>query len=350
MYFYENVIVIMRKKTTITLKHLAEDLNLSVSTVSRALNNHQDISADTKELVCSYAKKMNYFPNLFAKGFRSQKTHIIGLIVPQISNYFTSTVIEGVLQEAEEKGYRVIVSESKNCPDKQEELIQMMRQFGVDGLLLSLTRKTKNVQNIIAAAERIPLVLLDKVSNKIPCTHIIINEEQAAFEAVEHLIHTGKKNIAIIKETEKSFNSEMRYRGYLKALKKHNLPIDEQYILSTEDISLQHGQRLAYQILSLQKRPDAVFTITDDCAIGVIKTFKKLQIKIPDDIAVLGFSNSLNSTIISPKLTTVDQPGQKIGATSVKYLVEEINNENQVISKTVEIKTHLVVRESTLKL
>ena len=135
----------MRKKATITLKNLAEDLNLSVSTVSRALNNHQDIRPATKELVCSYAKKMNYFPNLFAKGFRSQKTHIIGLIVPQISNYFTSTVIEGVLQEAEEKGYRVMVSESKNCPDKQEELIQMMRQFGVDGLLLSLTRKTKNV-------------------------------------------------------------------------------------------------------------------------------------------------------------------------------------------------------------
>ncbi|SHI97837.1 transcriptional regulator, LacI family [Mesonia phycicola] len=340
----------MKKRATITLKRLAEDLELSVSTVSRALNNHPDISASTKEVICKYAKKMNYHPNLFAKGFRSQKTHIIGLVVPQISNYFTSTIIEGVLNEAEEKGYRVIVSESKNSPKKQNEVIQMMMQFGVDGLLLSLTRKTKDVQSIISASERIPLVLLDKISNKIPCTHVIINEEQAAFEAVEHLIHTGKKNIAIIKETEKTFNSEMRFAGYLKALKKHNLPVDEQYILSTEDISLQHGQRLAYQLLSLQKRPDAIFTITDDCAIGVIKTLKKLNIKIPDDIAVLGFSNSLNSTIISPKLTTVDQPGQKIGGTAVKYLIEELDNETQLTNKTIEIKTHLVVRESTLKL
>ncbi|PHS52286.1 MAG: LacI family transcriptional regulator [Lutibacter sp.] len=339
----------MPKKNIVTLKKIAVELGISVSTVSRALNDHPDISAKTKEKVIAMAHKQNYVPNVFAKGFRAHKTNIIGVIVPNISHYFTSTLLKGIIREAEMNGYKVIISESINDIKKQTELLQTMNQFGVDGILLSLARKTEGVESILSMLEHIPLVLFDKVSAKVPCTQIVIDDEDAAFRAVEHLINTGKKRIALIKETENSSTSEKRYLGYLRALNKYNLEVDESIILSTEDISMLQGKRLTSILLSLKNKPDAVFAITDGAAIGVIKTLKKNNIKIPEEIAVVGFSNSKNSIIIEPKLTTIDQPGNKIGSQALKYLIDEINNENELGNKTVVIKTNLIVRESSFK-
>ena len=340
----------MSKKKVITLKEMAKELQLSVSTVSRALNNHPDISEDTKERVQQLAEKLNYAPNLFAKGFRAHRSHILGVIVPNISHYFTSTILKGILEEAEVRGYRVIISESKNTESKQAEMLSTMSQFGVDGILLALSRKTKSLESILKILDIVPLVMFDKVSDKIPCTQVIIDEEIAAYNVVEHLINTGKKRIAIIKETENSFNSEKRFAGYIRALKEHNLPIDEKIILSTEDISMKKGRLMTNILLSLKKRPDAIFAITDTSAIGAIKALHKYKVKIPEEIAVVGFSNSIHSTIIQPALTTVDQPGEKIGKTAVKYLIEEIENQkNDITTKTVTIKTHLIVRDSSFK-
>ncbi|RTE53693.1 LacI family transcriptional regulator [Arenibacter aquaticus] len=340
----------MNRKRNTTLKELAKELGLSISTVSRALNDHPDISTETKESVKILAAQMHYVPNMFAKGFRSQKTNIIGVIVSNITHLFTSTILKSILEEAEIRGYRVIISESNNNEAKQSEMLTTMSQFGVDGVLMSLARKTTYVDDALRILNRMPLVLFDKVSSKIPCTQIVINEEEAAFNAVEHLIGLGKKRIAIMKETENSYNSEKRYAGYLRALNQYGLPVDEKIILSTEDISLVQGKRLANILLSMKNRPDAIFAITDNAAIGAIKALNKFKIKIPEEIAVVGFSNSINSTIISPTLTTVDQPGDKIGRTAVKYLIEEIENpKNDLLTKTVEIKTNLVVRDSSFK-
>ncbi|SDM24018.1 LacI family DNA-binding transcriptional regulator [Kriegella aquimaris] len=339
----------MKKKRNITLKELAKELGFSISTVSRALNDHPDISSETKVSVKKLAKQMHYAPNLFARGFRSQRSHILGVIVPNIAHLFTSTILKGILEEAELRGYRVIISESNNNEAKQIEMLNTMSQFGVDGILMSLTRKTKKIDEVLPILNRIPMVLFDKVSNKVPCTQIVINEEEAAFNAVEHLIELGKQRIAIIKETENSYNSEKRYAGYLRALKHYGLRVREKIILSTEDISLSHGRRLTNILLSMKKRPDAIFAITDNAAIGAIKALHKFKVKIPEEIAVVGFSNSVNSTIIQPALTTVDQPGDRIGRTAVKFLIEEIENpKTDVITKTVEIKTSLIVRDSSL--
>jgi len=338
------------KKGVTTLKELAQKLNLSISTISRALNNHPDISKSTKDKVKGLALKLNYAPNIFARGFRLHKTNIIGVIVPSITHYFTSTILKGVLEEAEIKGYRVIISESNNNITKQTEMLRTMAQFGVDGILMSLSKTSQNIEQILKTLDRIPLVLFDKVSDKIPCTQIVINEEEAAFNAVEHLINNGKKRIALIKETENSYSSKKRYAGYLRALKKYNLPIDEKIVLSTEDISLKQGKMMAEILLSMENKPDAIFAITDNAAIGVIKTLKIFNIKIPEEVAVVGFSNSLSSTIIEPKLTTIDQPGKRIGSIAVKYLIEEIEATNDTISnKTIQIKTNLIIRDSSFK-
>ncbi|KUO68178.1 MAG: LacI family transcriptional regulator [Lutibacter sp. BRH_c52] len=339
----------MSKKNIITLKKIALDLGVSISTVSRALSNHQDISDSTKEKVNVIAKKLNYVPNLFAKGFRTHKTNIIGVIVPNIDHYFTSTLLKGVMHEAEKQGYKVIISESNNNEQRQTEMLYTMNQFGVDGILLSLANKTKKIDAILDILERTPLILFDKVSTKVPCTQIVIDDEDAAFKAVEHLIHMGKKRIAIIKDLDSSFISEKRYLGYLRALKKHQIEVDENIILSANEISLAQGQLNAAILLKLPQRPDAIFAITDDAAVGVIKILKQNHIKIPEDIAVVGFSNSINSTIIEPNLTTIDQPGNKIGEVAVQYLLNEIRNEQQFLNKTIVIRTNLIVRDSSFK-
>ncbi|SNR35258.1 LacI family DNA-binding transcriptional regulator [Lutibacter flavus] len=339
----------MSKKNITTLKKIATELGVSISTVSRALSNHPDISDETKQRVNETAKRLHYVPNLFAKGFRSHKTSTIGVIVPDISHYFTSTLLKGIMQEAELNGYKVIVSESRNNEYKQAEMLQTMNQFGVDGILLSLARTTTNFDEILNTLAIRPLILFDKVSTKVPCTQVVIDEEDAAFRAVQHLIQLGKKRIAIIKETEKSFNSEMRYLGYLRALKTNNIELDESIVLSSEDISMQQGKRLGTVLISMKNRPDAVFAITDSAAIGVIKTLNKNKISIPSEIAVVGFSNNISSIIIEPKLTTIDQPGNKIGEIAFRYLLEEINNDTQISNKTIEIKTNLIVRDSSFK-
>ena len=340
------------KKEVTTLKKIAQLLEVSTSTVSRALNNHPDISEETSERVKKMAKKLNYMPNIFAKGFRQHKTNIIGVIVPNITHYFTTTIVRGIIEEASIQGYRVIISESNNDVIKQQEMFNTMIQFGVDGILASLTKMTKEIDHILPIVNIVPLILIDKVSDKIPCTQITINDEEAAFNAIEHLINIGKKRIAIIKEREYSYTSEKRYAGYLRALKEHNIAIDEKIIISVDDISLKQGRRMTNLLLSMKKKPDAIFAITDSAAIGVIQTLKKYNIKIPEDIAVVGFSNSINSTIIEPMLTTVNQPGNLIGKTAIKYLIKEIENKDEndiTLNKTIVVKTELIVRESTFK-
>lgn len=332
------------------MKMLAQALNLSISTVSRALNDHPDISEDTKTKVKQLAQSKNYIPNIFAKGFRKHKSNIIGVIVPNITHYFTATIVRGILEQASMQGYRVIISESNNDVKKQNEMFHTMIQFGVDGILASLTKMTRDIGNILPIIDTLPLILFDKVSDKIPCTQITINDEEAAFNAIEHLINIGKKRIAIIKEREFSYTSEKRFAGYLRALKEHQIEIDEKIIISVDDISLQQGKRMANILLSLKERPDAIFAITDSAAIGVIQTLNKFNIKIPEDIAVVGFSNSKHAKIIEPNLTTVNQPGNTIGKTATKYLIQEIENEDDtdlMVKKTIEIKTELIVRAST---
>ncbi|MFC6268144.1 LacI family DNA-binding transcriptional regulator [Frigoriflavimonas asaccharolytica] len=326
---------------------MAKELGISISTVSRALNDHFDISTETKDRVKAHAAKVRYVPNAFAKGFRSHKTNIIGVVIPNIEHRFTATLLRGIISTAEQNGYKVIICESMNSDEKQVEQLKTMIEFGVDGVLLSLTKKTKNIDEILDLTQHVPLILFDRISNKVACTQVIIDDEDAAFQAVEHLINTGKKRIAIIKETDESNVSERRYHGYLKALRQHNIEVDESIIMSSEDLSIEEGQRQTKVLLSLQNRPDAIFTIIDLAAVGAIKELKKNKVKIPSEIAVVGFSNSIFCTIIKPNLSSINQPGNRIGETAVNYLIEEIKSEDHLNFKTIEIKTNLIVRKSS---
>ncbi len=338
----------MKPHQKTTLKVIAQQLDLSISTVSRALKDHPSISFATKELVKNCAKELNYYPNIFARGFRLHRSQVLGVIVPNISHDFTSTILKGILDEGEKLGYRIIIFESKNDEKKQEEMLETMIRFGVDGIMMSLTKKTKDISYILNIMSQVPLVLFDKVSNKVPCSQVVIDDEMAAYHAVEHLINIGKKRIAIIKETENSYNSEKRHHGYLRALNEYNLEIDDKIILSVEDISFEKGRHLGNYLLSMKKKPDGLFAITDSAAVGAIKSFSESNIKIPDQIAVVGFSNSKSCKIINPELSSVEQPGEKIGSVSLRTLIDEIENpSNEFFTKTIEIKSSLKIRKST---
>ncbi len=180
-------------RQNITLKGLAKKLNLSVSTISRALKDHPDISEKTKDRVQRLAKELNYSPNVFAQGFRSHRSHILGVIVPNVSHYFTTTMLKGIMDEGEALGYRIIVSESKGEEKKQIEMLQTMIQFGVDGILMSLARRTKSIEEILNIMNQIPLVLFDKVSDKIPCTQVVIDSAFICFS-----VHTIKGVFLIV--------------------------------------------------------------------------------------------------------------------------------------------------------
>lgn len=340
---------VMRKKSNTTLKELAGHLNLSISTISRALKDHPDISLSTRERVKKLAKELNYYPNIFAQGFRTHRSHILGVIVPNISHDFTSTILKGILNEGESMGYRIIVFESNNDENKQMEMLRTMISFGVDGILMALTRKTESINYVLEVMNYVPLVLFDKVSSKIPCSQVVIDDEMAAYHAVEHLISMGKKRIAIIKESENSYNSEKRYMGYLKALEEYNIELDPKIVLSTEDMSFEKGKHIGNYLIGMKNRPDALFTIADSAAIGAIKAFNKHKIKIPEEIAVVGFSDSKSCKFIHPELSSVEQPGEKIGQVAIKTIIEEIENPLKItFSKTIEIKTSLKIRESSL--
>lgn len=325
-------------------------LGLSVSTVSRALNNHPDISKKTRIKVQELARSYKYSPNLFAKGFRTKHTHIIGVIVPDISHYFTTTTVKGILEQGEALGYQVFVAESQNSEQKQENLLRSMTQFGVDGILLSLVREAGDILPITEIMDKVPLVMFDKVSDKVPCSQIVINEVESAFNAVEHLINTGKNRIAFLKESENSYSSNKRLEGYVKAHDHHGLVLDDKLILESHAIGREKGREMTVELLSQQHPPDAIFAVTDDVAIGAIQALNQHQIKIPDEIAVVGFSNSENSLIISPSLSTIDQPGKRIGETAVSCLVAEIESEKELkLPKRIEIATNLVIRESSFR-
>ncbi len=340
-------------KRNITLKDLSERLGFSVSTISRALKDHHDISQETKYKVQQLAKKLNYIPNYSAQSLKNSQTKTIGVIIPNLLLDFSSKIINGMIHQSRKEGYRLVISESGHSPDLEKDILENMIRSGVDGILLSLTNNTKNIDHVLLAKEKCPIVLYDKVSDKIPCTRIIVDNETGAYNATKHLIDQGRKKIVFIKGTDHSFNAKKRFEGYLRALKDRQIKVDKNLIPQCGTVCIQEGTKLVNQMISKRIEFDAIFAVTDDVAIGAIKALKKHNIIIPKQVAVVGFSNSKSTTIIEPNLTSVDQPGYTIGIKAIEYLLKELKLAHQTehllrtTPKTIELKTNLIKRESS---
>ena len=335
----------------VTLKKIAETLGLSIATVSKALKDYEDISSETKLKVKELADSLNYKPNSFAQSLRYQKSKIIGLIIPQIVHHFFANIILGVTKTAEKNGYMVITLQSDESFKIEKEQIDHLLNRNVDGILMSLADNTVNYKHIKEIRKRgVPVVLYDKISKSIDCHKVVINDQKAAFDATKHLIDIGCKRIAHVRGKLNPQTTIDRYIGYKNALKAHFMPFDKSIVFETENLTYEDGKIVADEIALNHKDIDGIFAFTDLLATGVLVGLKDHGIKIPEDISIIGFSNWFLTTITSPPLSTVDQPGIQMGEEAVKLLLEEINDLKNGIPikyKTVELPTKIVVRDST---
>lgn len=337
-------------KRKVTLKQIAKELDVSISTVSKSLKDSPEISEDTRLKVQAFAKLYNYKPNNIALSLKNKKTKTIGIIIPEIVHHFFATVISGVENVANEHGYNVIVCLSDESFDKEVINMEMLANGSIDGFIMSLSKETqlkKDFHHIIEVINQgMPVVMFDRVTNDIHCDKVIIDDNLAAFQAVQTLIDKGMKKIALITTVDYVSVGKLRTDGYLKALKTNDIKIDDQIILKIEDIDNCEG--LIENLIKTQKI-DAVFAVNELFAVTAIKSALKLGLTIPEDISVIGFTDGIISKYSSPSITTVSQNGIKMGGKAAKMLIDRLESEDEDDEhyRTEIIETHLVEREST---
>jgi len=337
-------------KRKVTLKQIAKELDVSISTVSKSLKDSPEISEDTRQKVRAFAKLYNYKPNLIALSLKNRKTKTIGVIIPEIIHHFFATVISGVEHVANLNGYNVIVCLSDESFDKEVINMEMLANGSIDGFIMSLSKETqqkKDFHHIIEAINQgMPVVMFDRVANDILCDKVIIDDSLAAFEAVQYLINKGFKKIALISTIDYISVGKLRTEGYLKALRNNNIPIDENLILKVEDMD-----HCADKIEELMKNNtfDAIFAVNELFAVTSIKLASKLNLKVPEDLSIIGFTDGMISKYSSPSITTVSQNEIKMGEKAAKMLIDRLENEDEEEEhyKTEVIETNLVEREST---
>ncbi|WP_304200461.1 LacI family DNA-binding transcriptional regulator [Flavobacterium alvei] len=339
-------------KTT-TLKEIAETLGISITTVSKALKGYTDVSPKTKKAVMDLANELNFTPNSFAVNLRTKESKTIGLIIPEVVHHFFSNIIKGVIEEADKYGYMVIILQSNESLELEKKQVNLLFNKRVDGILMSLSNESNDdnhLKNIISRG--IPFVQFDKISKLIPSSKVIINDQKAASEAVQHLIDIGCKKIAHIRGPENPQNAIDRFLGYKKTLEKNGIPFDYKLVYTCTNVTFEEGLEFAKQIVEEHPDVDGIFVVTDLVAVGVLAYFNEKGILVPNQIAVIGFSNWFMSQVITPKLSTVDQPSYEMGVTSFTLLLEEMichKDGKTFIPKTIELGTSIIVRDSSLK-
>ncbi len=335
-----------------TLKDLAVKLNISVPTVSKALKNYSDVSQSTRAAVLDMVEKMNYTPNSVAVNLRTQRTKTIGVIIPTIVHQFFSKVINGIIEEAEKHGYFVITVQSNEKLESEKKQLILLQQKRVDGILLSLSNETHRCDHIeTILKQKTPIVMFDKISKLINCSKVVINDQLAAYNAVDYLIKKGYRRIAHFRGSLIPQISIDRFLGYKKALLDNGIAFDSSLIyMCDNNDDFNDGYNNAKKLLKEHNTVDAVFTITDVVAAGVIKCLIENGVKIPDNIGVFGFSNWFMSSVITPTLSTIKQPGFEMGRKATEILIGEIENRNNNTPfsfKNIVLPTKLIIRNST---
>lgn len=332
----------------VTIKDIANILGISISTVSRALKNHPDISEETKNQVKELAIKLNYEPNALALNLRRCRTNTIGVIIPEIVHHFFSSVISGIEDVAYDRGYNVMVCQSNESYEREKINAQALLLNRVDGVLVSVSKNTYNFDHIRAFVNQgIPLVFFDRICPEIIADRVIINDEGGAFMATEHLISLGCKNIAHFSAPQNLLIGQDRCAGYQRALKRHNIPYNPDLILHCD--TSEDAFEKTEKFLKINPSVDAVFAVNDSTAIAAMKVIQRMGKKVPNDIAVIGFGDGPNTEIVSPTLSTIEQKGTEMGTEAIRLLLNRIENEIPTDSFQTKVLTPILMkRESTL--
>ncbi|WP_455672622.1 LacI family DNA-binding transcriptional regulator [Phocaeicola sp.] len=330
----------------VTIKDIAEHLTLSVSTVSRALIDDKNIRRETKEKVLEAAKLLGYKPNPVATNLKYGRTNTVGVIVPEMITPFASQVIEGIQKVLYPKGLKVIIAQSSENPETERENLLMMERFMVDGIIICLSHHTQNKEEYIRIQkEGIPMVFYDRIPEGMDVSQVVVDDYLKSFFIVEHLIRNGRKRIAHLQAPPYIYNSIERARGYKDALAKFNIPSDSALVVKT-GMTIEDGRQAAAQLMKVGTEFDAIFAFTDTLAIGAMNYLQEQHIKIPEEVAVASFSGTILSTIVTPQLTTVEQPLFEMGEKTAELILEKINHP-EAKNRTIVLDAEIKLRAST---
>lgn len=336
-----------RKRHQTTIIDIAKSLGVSNSTVSRALHGHADISPETRQAVLDKALQLDYQPNQLAYNLVKSKTNTIGMIVPEFHNPFFPNVIIGAHEVLTRAGYNLTIMQSNESYQVEISNTKAMLANRIDGLLISLTQETNNFDHLSVFEKRgIPLVLFNRVCEQIDVPKVVVNDFEASFQAVEHLIMNGYERIAHLGGPLTLSVSRERLRGYKAALEKHGKTIDDHMVIQgmlTQQKARIYGQYL----LDLADRPDAIFAVNDSAAIEIMLMAKEKGISIPDELGVVGFSDNPESAYIGPGLTTVRQPTLEMGRTTADWVLQLVDMDDVHLPEKKILQTELIVRGSS---
>lgn len=339
-----------REKKDVTIYDIAAKLNVSTATVSRALRDDPAVSAKTKKKINDLAEQYGYQTNHFARNLRKQRTNTIGVIIPRLNSYFMATVIAGIEQIANVAGYNLIISQSSESFEREESILKTMFNNRVDGLLVSLSYHTENLAHFERFAQKkIPVIFFDRTHSADNFTSISINNRKAGYDATKHLLENGCRRIVHVTVSSTQSIYQERFLGYADALTEYNIPLDMKLVY-IGDLSLESGTEAAQYILSLSQKPDGVFVANDNCAAGCVIGLKKQGLRIPEDIAVVGFNNDPVCRIVEPNLTSIHYPGHEMGELAAQSLINHLSGAtNILLTQHIQLRSDLIVRASTAR-
>lgn len=329
-----------------TIKDVAALANVSVSTVSRALSGKVPVEESTRQRVMDAVEKLNYSPNVLAKGLKNGKTNIIALIIPDISNMIYPAVARGVEAEAKKHGYRVILCNTDEDERTEAEYIKQLREQSIDGFIIASA--ARNPKRIVEADKAgVPVILLFR---ELDCEvdQVLVENEKGAYEATKYLLERGCKKIAVVNGRQEIVLYKDRYKGYLRALKEAGISADESLTINLTIENEESGFNAVSSMLNNGIKPDAVFCTSDPIAWGAVRAAVNYGLNIPEDLSIIGFDNLEMSRVMQPSLTTVSQPYYKMGVLASAQLIEKIENKNHKKSKIFRMNTKLVIRETTI--
>jgi len=328
----------------VTIKDIANLLLLSPSTVSRALSGDKNIRTETREKVLEVAKNLGYRPNPIARNLKRGRTNTIGVIVPEIVTPFFSQIIEGIQNILYPKGIKMIFAQSGEDPDCELKNLTMMENFMVDGIIIGVCHKSSNNSEFKRIADKgIPLVFFDRIPDGLEVSKVIVDDYKKSFFLVEHLLHKGIKAIAHIKGPAHLHSSNHRFKGYIDALQKFNIPYNDNLVIPSEKMTFEEGKLTAKRLLESKIPFQAIFAYTDTIAIGAMNYLREQNILIPEEVAIASFSGTILSQIVSPALTTVEQPLLEMGKAAAELIIEKIKK------PYTEVKTHVLEAKTSFR-
>ena len=339
-------------KSKATLKQIAKELGVSVSTVSKALNDSPEISEPTKIKIQEYAKLKNYKPNSIGLNLKNRSTRTIGVIIPNILNSFFAKVFTGIEKVADEKGYKVITCISNESLEKEINILEMLSNGTIDGFILSISEEAQKLQQFghfkSIINDGTPIVMFDRIADEINCDKVIVDDLDSAVNATEHLLKTGCKKIALLSSIDNLSVGKLRAQGFYEAMKKHNVKVDDSLVILTENSEDFNAKIGGFFI---KNKPDGVFALDEHASVTAMKLAIQNGYKIPQDLSIIGFADGLWSRRMTPSLSTVSQHGPEIGEVATKMLIEKLESKEEVYThRTTVIKTELRQRDSTKKL